>query len=219
MLHRATAFALVGFATVASEGHARADYDFQVAFGGGVRWLRGTPSLRSSAVSTYARELAEGDAPMRGGLTMIGGFLDLGLTIDDRFMVPLFGGAVWTPLGPYDGVVTSVDGSIVRARPWTAFSAEALLPGVGYRLKRRRWMFGASLRTGASWLEMEGVVASGAIGETVALSSSSFFLQAELEACRRLDPTTRVCLEIAPRIYEYELLNGGLVQLRVEWGN
>jgi hypothetical protein len=50
------------------------------------------------------------------------------------------------------------------------------------------------------------------------LRAASFLVQAELEACRRLDPTTRLCLQVAPRIFDHELLNGVMFGLRMEWG-
>jgi hypothetical protein len=43
-------------------------------------------------------------------------------------------------------------------------------------------------------------------------------LQFEVEACRRLDPTTRICVHAAPRIYDYEFVNGGIIGIRMEWG-
>jgi len=135
-----------------------------------------------------------------------------------RWRVRRFGfGYVHGP-GPYDAVITARDGSIVRMQPWTADSLDIYLPGVGYRMKRRRWMFGASLRTGASFLAMDGLVADGVEWAPVETKRVTFLLQAELEACRRLDPTTRVCLQVAPRIYDHTLLNGVMFGLRAEWG-
>lgn len=197
---------------------ARADFDFQLAIGTNARWLRATPALTTPPLLTSARDLPEGRVPMRGGQTMLGGYVDIALTIDDRWVVPMLGGGAYHAAGTYDAVITSRDGSIVRARPWSTFSAEILLPGVGYRVKKRRWMFGSALRTGAAWMSMDGVMASGAEADPIELSASTFFVQAELEACRRFDPTTRLCLQVAPRIYDYELMNGAMFGLRVEWG-
>ena len=197
---------------------ARADFDFQLAIGTNARWMRATPTLTTPPLLTSARDLPDGKVPMRGGQTMLGGYVDVALTIDDRWVVPMLGAAAYHAAGTYDAVITSRDGSIVRARPWTTFSADILLPGLGYRVKKRRWMFGAALRTGVSWLAMEGVMASGAEADPIELSASTFFVQAELEGCRRLDPTTRVCLLAAPRVYDHQLMNGALFGLRVEWG-
>ncbi len=203
---------------IAAPAEARADFDFQLAIGTNARWLRSTPTLAAPAVLTSARDLPAGKVPMRGGQTMLGGYVDTALTLDDRWVVPLIGAGAWHAAGSYDAVITSRDGSIVRARPWTTFSGELLLPGLGYRVKKRRWMFGAALRTGVGWLTMDGVQASGAEADPVELSAGTFFVQAELEACRRLDPVTRLCLQVAPRVFDYELMNGATFGLRVEWG-
>ena len=50
------------------------------------------------------------------------------------------------------------------------------------------------------------------------LSAASIVLQAEIEACRRLDPTTRVCLHVAPRFYDFSAANGITAGIRMEWG-
>ena len=211
--------ALVVIACVLAAAHdAHAGSDFQVALGAGTRWLRNTPTLTAPAMSTSARELDQGAVPMRGGLAMLGGYADIQLTVHDRWTVPIIGGGVYNAVGSYDAIITSRDGSIVRARPWTAFAAEMLLPGIGYRLKRRRWMFGAALRGGIGWISMDGLQAAGAGSDAMEMTASTFFVQAELEGCRRLDPTTRVCLHLAPRVFEYELVNGAVLGLRVEWG-
>ena len=197
---------------------ARADFDFQLAAGMNTRWLRQTPTLDTPALTTSARELTAGSVPMRGGVGMLGGYVDVGLTLDDRYLIPLLGGSLYSALGSYDAIITSRDGSIVRARPWTASSFEILLPGLGYRLKKRRWMFGVQVRGGYGVLAMEGAMASGADLDPIELSQTTFFVSAELEGCRRLDPTFRVCLQVAPRVYDFGFMNGGTIGLRLEWG-
>jgi hypothetical protein len=133
-------------------------------------------------------------------------------------LIPGLGFAGYGAVGSYDTIVTSADGSIARARPWTTYRLDVLLPGIGYRMKHRRYMFVASVRTGISALHMSGSVAGGT-GETLAaLSGVSGVLQVELEACRRLDPVTRVCAQVAPRIYDFGFMNGATLGLRVEWG-
>lgn len=122
-------------------------------------------------------------------------------------------------MGSYDAVVTHVDGSVARLRPWSAYRADILLPGIGYRVKHRRLMFAAAVRTGISVLKMYGSVAAGAERAALDATGASFLLQAELEACRRLDPTTRACLFVAPRLYEQRLINGATFGFRMEWGS
>lgn len=197
---------------------ARADFDFQLSMGTNARWMRATPALSAPELTTFTREVAAGDIPMRGGTTMLGAYVDAAVTLDDRWTVPLIGGGYYHAAGSYDAIITSRDGSIVRMQPWTADSVDIYLPGIGYRVKRRRWMFGGALRTGASFFAMEGLLADGVDWAGIETKRATFLLQAELEVCRRLDPTTRVCLQVAPRIYDHELLNGVMFGLRAEWG-
>lgn len=203
---------------IANARDARADFDFQLSLGMNARWMRETPALKAPELTTNARELPAAEIPMRGGLTMLGGYVDTSVTFDDRWVVPLFGGGLYGALGRQDALITSRDGSIVRAQPWTTGSFELYLPGLGLRTKQRRWMFGASLRTGVSFLWMHALLADGAAYAPMDLTRATFLLQGELEACRRLDPATRVCLQVAPRIYEHEVLNGVLFGIRAEWG-
>lgn len=210
---------VVGAVCLAAGAHdARADYEFQTGVGVGGAWLRQTPALTSKPVTTAAREMREGELAVGGGLALFGFSGDVDLTIDDRWKVPLFGGALFWAVGSYDAVVTSVDGSIARVRPWTALRGDVLLPGVGRRWKHRRNMVAVALRTGVSFVGMGGSVAAATDWAPLTLRSTTFLLQAEVEACRRLDPTTRVCLQVVPRIYDHELLNGVVFGLRMEWG-
>jgi len=210
--------ALVVVAAVAVPSSARADIDFELATSLNGGWLRATPALSAAAISTTAREMGAGRVPLRGGLFLLGGTAELGLTIDDKWKMPLFGlSAAWA-VGSYDSVVTSFDGSIAEVRPWSAFRGDLLLPGVGRRFKHRRNMFGIGVRTGVSYVTMGGSVAAGNERWDLDLDRFTFLVQAEIEGCRRLDPETRVCLQVAPRLYEHELLNGVTVGLRFEWG-
>jgi hypothetical protein len=197
---------------------ARADFDFQFATTVNGGWLRHTPTLTSRPVSTEARDISDGRLRTGRALAMLGLGADVELTLDDRWKVPLVGGNVAWAVGSYDSLVTSVDGSIASVRPWSTFRGDFLMPGVGRRWKHRRNMWAATVRTGVSILTMGGSVAAGAGSVDLDLKAATFLVQLELEGCRRLDPTTRVCLQIVPRIYEHELLNGLTVGLRMEWG-
>lgn len=208
----------VAFALFVASRDARADFDFQLATSCSGAWLRRTPTLSATSISTSARDIAPGEIKTRGGLAMLGVSADIDLTLDDRWKVPFVGGSAYWAVGSYDAVVTSFDGSIARLRPWSTFRGDLLLPGLGYRWKHRRNMIGANVRTGVSFASMGGTVASGAGTVDLSLSASTFLVQVEVEACRRLDPTTRVCLQVVPRIYEHELMNGFTVGLRMEWG-
>jgi hypothetical protein len=197
---------------------ARADFDFQLAANANGGWLRHTPAMSSQRISTSARDIAPGSVKTRGGLGLVGFAADVELTVDDRWKVPLAGGAVYWAVGSYDATISSLDGSIARLRPWSTFRGDILLPGIGHRWKHRRNMWGVAIRTGISFVTMGGTVAAGAQAVPLELDASTFLLQFELEGCRRLDPTTRVCLQIVPRVYEHELLNGLTAGLRLEWG-
>ena len=148
----------------------------------------------------------------------MGASLEFAMTVDAHVVIPVFGLAAYAALGSYDTVITSADGSIATVRPWTAYRLDALLPGIGYRVTQRRWMFQADIRTGVSVMLMEGTIAGGSSETETPLTAISGVLVAELEACRRLDPVTRVCLQLAPRIYDFGFMNGGTLGLRVEWG-
>ena len=216
---RACAVAIAVVGSVLWTGDARAEFDFQFAANMNGAWLRRTPALSARRVSTSARDIAAGDIQTRGGLALLGFSADLDLTLDDRWKVPLLGGAAYWAVGSYPTTITSYDGSIAHLRPWSTFRADLLLPGVGRRWKHRRNMWGAAIRTGISFATMGGTVAAGT--ETVpltTLTAATFLVQVEFEACRRLDPTTRVCAQVVPRLYEHELLNGLTFGLRMEWG-
>lgn len=214
-----TGFALGAAACIAlSAKDAHADFDFQFATNVSGAWVRRSPAYTMEPLSTSAREMSERVLKSRRPLAMLGVGLDLDLTIDDRWRIPLIGGQVWWPVGSYDASVTSIDGSIARLRPWTTFRADALLPGIGRRFKHRRFMWAATIRGGISFAAMDGDVAAAGTTEKLELSAATFLVQAELEGCRRLDPTTRVCLVVTPRLYEYELLNGITFGIRMEWG-
>lgn len=197
---------------------ARADFDFQFTAGVNGGWVRRSPAFSSDAVNTMARSMRAGTVETGRGLGMLGLSSDVEMTVDDRWRIPLVGGAAYWAVGSYDSLVTSLDGSVASVRPWSTFRGDLLLPGVGRRWKHRRNMWGVSIRTGVSFASIGGSVAAGTESVPLSLSASTFLLQAEVEACRRLDPTIRACLQIVPRIYDHELLNGVTFGLRMEWG-
>ena len=204
--------------TCGTASSAHADFDLQASFTSGVSWRRAVPALSSESTMTAARQVPEARVPIGGALSALGASFDLGMTVDDRWIIPTLGMGAYGAVGSYDTIVTSADGSIAHARPWTTYELDLLLPGVGYRMKQRRFMFSASVRTGVTYLHANGSVAGGGGDTLTSLSDTSFLVQAELEACRRLDPVTRVCLQVAPRIYDFGFMNGATFGLRVEWG-
>lgn len=208
----------VGAAMLASPATSRADADFKLGATGGVAWMRSLPALTTPSTTTAAREVPESRVPIGGSLTWAGAGFDLFMSLDDHILIPGIGLAGYGAVGSYDTILTAADGSIARVRPWSAYRFDVLLPGLGYRTNHRRFMFQASLRTGVAGMYMGGTIAGGAGESSTSLSAYSPVLQAELEACRRLDPVTRVCVQVAPRIYDFGFMNGATLGLRVEWG-
>lgn len=151
-------------------------------------------------------------------MVMLGGHFDSRFVINDRWLIPFFGGGLYGATGSYDTVLTAIDGSVATLRPSTLFRVEALLPGLGYRYKHRRNMLAISVRPGFSGLRMSGAVADGRGSEAVDFKGTAFLVQAEFQACRRLDPEFRICVDVAPRLYEAVVANGAMVGLSMEWG-
>jgi hypothetical protein len=156
--------------------------------------------------------------PAVGPLTLGGAAVDFGFALDDRVMFPILGFGFNTALGQSPRVLSSVDGSFAEARPWTAWMYDLALPGLGFRFKERRWMFSFLIRPGVSFLMMNGSVMDGADAHDVTLSATSFYARAQVEACRRIDPTQRVCLFVAPSVYEFGFGTGGTAGIRLEIG-
>jgi hypothetical protein len=199
------------------DAHAR-DWDWQFGMGVAGGWLRDLPDMQTSAVSLDSRRIGDGALRSRGGVAMYGVGADVDLTVDDRWRVPIGGVNVWWPIGSYDSVNTSFDGSIAHEKPWTTTRVDLLFPGFGRRVKLRRNMVSFAIRTGASRIGMDGTVAAGPGLTDIELSRWTFLAQIEVEGCRRLDPTFRVCLQVVPRVYEHTLLNGLSIGFRMEWG-
>jgi len=197
---------------------ARADFDFELAAGIGGQWLRQMPQFTVREVETVARLQGEGQLRAPRSLFLMGPHADLALTLDDRTRIPLIGVAAYWAVGSYDTSITSFDGSIAHVRPWSYWNGDILLPGIGRRWKLRRNMIAATIRTGMSFASAGGNVAAAREFTPLDLTARSFLVQAEIEACRRLDPTTRVCFIVMPRIYDHEFMNGVTFGLRMEWG-
>ncbi|MBI2395012.1 MAG: hypothetical protein HYV09_35910 [Deltaproteobacteria bacterium] len=189
------------------------------AFDAHAHWLRAWPNVRSEPASSYLRELPSREHSIPGGATFGGVQAIYGAVLDDRWVLPILGVGVATTVGRYGAAPTSVDGSIAQLHPWTGRYWTLLLPGFGLRAKDRRWMGQLVVRPGVAWLSLDGEIAVG--GETVEMNASTkglFFLRAEVEACRRFDPESRLCTFIAPSIWEHRFLGGAQVGLRWEMG-
>jgi hypothetical protein len=151
-------------------------------------------------------------------MAFIGAALDSNWIVDRRWRVPFLGIAVTGALGSYDSRVTSYDGSIAELRPWTAARTDILFPGFGYRGTYRRYGWATVVRPGLSILTMDAGIAGGTDSVDVPLRSVSFVLEAEIDGCRRLDPTVRLCAQVKPRLFEREVVSGVTLGIGVEWG-
>jgi hypothetical protein len=198
--------------------------DTRVEFGGSAElsttWLRATPhmSVEDGSATVGNRTIGGALLPQTGATTLFGAGFEFGLVVDDRVVVPGFGLEFAGAVGPHARVLTSVDGSVTELRPWTAYEADVLLPGVGLRFKNGRWMYSTLVRTGLSIFGMNGSVINGTDTIDISGEHGSFLLRAQLEACRRLDPLERLCVVVAPSVYQFGFLNGGTVSFRWEVG-
>jgi hypothetical protein len=216
---RALAPACVVAAVAAWPSDARADLDLGVSFAAAAAGKRELPALRSEDLVTSARTIDEGGrVPNRGGIVMLGGRLDFQVVVDDRWIVPFIGVGVYGAVGSYPTTVSALDGSVARLRPWTAYEIDALLPGFGWRMNRRRWMFAGDVRLGVGFFQERVSVAAGADSFLFDGAATSLLVDVDLVGCRRLDPLQRVCLQVTPRIYDFGFANGGTIGLRWELG-
>jgi len=204
-----------------SLAHARdAQVEIQGAFDLSTTWIRSMPHMVVSDTTATVGNRTIGGAmlPQTGSSTFVGAGFEVGWAVNDRIVIPGLGLALGTAVGSRASVLTSVDGSMAELRPWTAYEGDVLLPGLGLRVKDGRWMYSGLLRTGVSIVGMNGSVAYGT--DTIDISGfrASFLVRAQFEACRRLDPLERICLVLAPSVYQFGFLNGGTASIRWEVG-
>lgn len=173
--------------------------------------LREEPTLSS-------RETVSGTLPTAGGFRAFGGFADAALVLRPRVTVPLFGLGGYFPVGDHAPVRSAVDGSIATVQPWRMFAIDVLGPGLGLRTIERRYFFEATVRVAMLYMGGKAEIAAGREAVEVDVQAVAFGARAELSACRRLDPVSRVCLSLAPRLFEVRALNGASLSLTWAWG-
>ena len=152
------------------------------------------------------------------GLTLAGAGATVGLVIEDRWRVPGLHLEAATAIGRSPRVMTALDGSVAEVRPWTAKYVAMHMLGFGVRGKHRRWTAEASVMPGIAVTWMSASIARGDDATSATALLLTFSLRAELVGCRRLDPATRVCVVLAPSLYEHGFVNGGSLGLRWEVG-
>jgi len=166
-----------------------------------------------------SREAISGTMPTRGGFRSAGISADLALVLRPRLTVPLFGLGVYLPVGDHAPIRSAVDGSIATAQPWRLTGVELLGPGIGVRTIERRYFFEALVRVSLLVLTGSSQIAAGSEAVDVTVHGLAPGVRAELSACRRLDPESRLCLTVAPRLLEVVPLAGVTAGLTWVWGN
>ncbi len=180
---------------------------------------RSLPALNlEDTAGTSARASVTGKAPMAGGLRTLGAYTDIRLVLGHRLTLPMGGLGVQTPVGDQAAVRTALDGSLVTMHPSRTLVVDILGPGLGIRATERRFFFEATVRLSILWLSMPGDIAAGAEASETRLYGLAPGVRMELSGCRRLDPTNRLCLTVAPHVYEVAFANGVSVGLSWIWG-
>jgi hypothetical protein len=184
-----------------------------------VSWVRDLPTVSfSDQTNASTRTVPPGAVPFGGPLTFAGVHFDSAITTR-HLVVPMLGLGFGMLVGEQPMVVSSLDGSVVNLHPWSAYRVEVLGPGIGLRMTERRWTLSATMRSELVIMAMSASLAAGAgTAEMPDATAVGLGARVELEACRRVDPTDRACILVAPTLYEFGFLNGGVLALRWEWG-
>jgi hypothetical protein len=181
-------------------------------------WLRRSPAFETESVETSARTVPGGSITVPHGLVFLGAQVSGGWVFGDRLVMPTLGAGLSAAVGSHRPVRASLDGSIAELRPWSALRAVLLLPGLGVRGKERRLQWQVVVRPSYALVTTNGSVAAGPEAVPIHGRASSLNVSAEGELCRRLDPTSRVCLFVGLTLYEHHAWNGGQLGLRWEAG-
>lgn len=206
--------------SVGAASSARGDTSaFQLSADVHTQWVRALPEVQHSATDDQlVRPLGDATIPTGTPATFLGAGFALELVVRDHLRLPLLGLSIAGTIGGAPRVRSSIDGSIVEVDTWKTGLATLLLPGYGFRAKERRWMFEGAVQPGMAYLFTSGSAASGAQSSDMSFHATTFVLQADLAACRRIDPVNRACLFVAPTLYEFGWWNGGTIGLRWEVG-
>jgi hypothetical protein len=181
-------------------------------------WVRQLPTMAVGPENGSGKIDELGTIPSPGSAQLMGLNLSVGMTLNNRWMLPIVGGGYSWAVGPHPLVWTSVNGSITQLRPWTFKVATILLPGFGVRYTRRRWMFETSVRSVVHLWSMDGAIAEGPNAVDVRADKTTFGFVGELATCRRLDPISRVCWVVSPVVYEAGWASAVSVGIRWEAG-
>lgn len=191
-----------------------ASADFRVSY------IDRIPELKISQDVVGPRALASGTVVHGSSSLVTGGVgFDFGLVLDDRWRVGGIGGSYESSMGTSARRRAYVDGSIGELRPWTASRFGFDFGGVGQRYKYRRWQFGWMVAGSVIVTTMNVSVANGAGSEDAWGAAVALSVHGQAEACRRLDLESRVCLVVAPDVFDGGyFMRGASVFARWEWG-
>jgi hypothetical protein len=185
-----------------------------------VSYIDRIPELKISQDVAGPRSLSSGTV-VHGNTSLVTAGLgfDFGLVLDDRWRIGGFGGSYESSIGTSARRRAYVDGSIAELRPWTASRFGFDFGGVGQRFKHRRWQFGWLVTGSVIVTTMNVSVANGASSEDAWGAAVALSFHGQAEACRRLDLESRVCLVVAPDVFDGGyFMRGGSVFARWEWG-
>lgn len=156
-----------------------------------------------------------------GSFGFMGAGGDVGLAIGPHWTIALLGLHGYGAVGSYPSRLGSIEGTLVQVEPWTASLWEVDVGGFGLRTTVRRWAFELGVTTGFALMVVKLAQVQGATAQELdtAATGLSPLVKAGLSVCRRLDPSQRVCLGVAPNIYEFGFMNGGSLSLRWELGS
>ena len=191
-----------------------ANADFRVSY------IDRIPELRISQDVIGPRALSSGTV-VHGSTSLVTGGVgfDFGIVLDDRWRIGGIGGSYESAIGTSARRRAYVDGSIAELRPWTASRFGFDFGGVGQRYKYRRWQFGWLVSGSVIVTTMNISVASGAGSEDAWGAAVALSIHGQAEACRRLDLESRVCLAVAPDVFDGGyFMRGASVFARWEWG-
>jgi hypothetical protein len=218
VLTRAALAGAFAFAVASTEAK-RCAAQAMMELGADASWFASMPVVSlADPQSTWLRSVHGGPLVSTGAAVFAGGHLGGSLAVNRHWSVPILSLGVASAAGPSERVNASIDGSAVQLKPWTTWQLTLLGPGVEARAVTGKWLFSASVRGGLSMMWMGVDVAAGSTGENHTASALTGLARAEARGCRRLDPMHRVCLTVAPHVYQYGWLNGVSAGLLWELG-
>jgi hypothetical protein len=156
--------------------------------------------------------------PIGSGGVLVGVGAGMSIVWGNRFIFPAISLDFAHSLGARARVLSGESGAVLSAETWTTYQVGATLLGVGIRGRHRHWAGSLLLEPGFVG-QSTNVRASVYDGEATARAQAfSGRLLVTANACRRVDPTLRVCLSVSPHVYALGFGNGVTFGFRTEIG-